>query len=185
MKSNAVPRGTPEMWNYINRLLARQGYTVSTISANLIVDSVALYKVFKGDSQSRWVKEGIARLLEKNSWTELAKEAIHAVTVNPANGDPFHLSCSAAHKYIPLTKKEKAYIRLKLLMKEESPTSIARRLGVSRQYVHQEIGFHRATRVQKEVIRILGKASWDEVVAEAREATAEEPVMAPSERRVG
>jgi DNA transposition AAA+ family ATPase len=69
---------------------------------------------------------------------------------------------------------ETLYIKLLLETKGVQPKAVAIDLGVSYHAVCEVLsGRLRSARVEAEIARILGKASWNEVVQEARRAIAD------------
>jgi hypothetical protein len=82
--------------------------------------------------------------------------------------------------------REGAYIRYALLLKDERLVFIARRLNVSHQFVvNVVLGYRRSARVEAEIVRILEKNDWNEVVMEARSAVSGKSVatLAAEEKR--
>ena len=84
-------------------------------------------------------------------------------SLNPVQ-DCLALPC----RFLP-SKQEGVYIRYQLNCRGISLADIARTFGVSAVAVHYvATGLRRSRRVEAEIARVLGKASWNEVVAEAR-----------------
>ncbi|MGP1595010.1 MAG: hypothetical protein ACTTH8_07175 [Treponema sp.] len=84
-------------------------------------------------------------------------------SLNPVQ-DCLALPC----RFLP-SKQEGVYIRYQLNCRGISLADIARTFGVSAVAVHYvATGRRRSRRVEAEIARVLGKASWNEVVAEAR-----------------
>ena len=84
-------------------------------------------------------------------------------SLNPVQ-DCLALPC----RFLP-SKQEGVYIRYQLNCRGISLADIARTFGVSAVAVHYvATGCRRSRRVEAEIARVLGKASWNEVVAEAR-----------------
>ena len=84
-------------------------------------------------------------------------------SLNPVQ-DCLALPC----RFLP-SKQEGVYIRYQLNCRGISLADIARTFGISAVAVHYvATGRRRSRRVEAEIARVLGKASWNEVVAEAR-----------------
>jgi len=72
---------------------------------------------------------------------------------------------------------EGRYIRSLVVLKGLSFKKITDILGVSRTSIHCVIyGKRRSARIESEIARILGKASWNDVVLEARSEVQKKPV---------
>ncbi len=85
---------------------------------------------------------------------------------------------SSPSKLIPVEKRlrpcgvEGHYIRYQLAVHGWSLESVRSSLNLSSGFITQVVfGHRRSARVEAEIARILGKPSWNDVVAEARKAT--------------
>ena len=79
-------------------------------------------------------------------------------------------------RYNP-SRKEGLYILYKIKDSGSGFAEIARTLNVHQSNIHKvTYGLRRAARIESEIARLLGKASWNDVVLEARSAVQEKPV---------
>ena len=79
-------------------------------------------------------------------------------------------------RYRP-TRREGLNIQYKLKTSEKSFASLGRKLGITKQSVCDVVlGKRRSARIESEIAKILGKASWNDVVLEARSAVQGKPV---------
>jgi hypothetical protein len=99
------------------------------------------------------------------------KEAILSIAPITASGKP-----NMPIRYKP-SLSEGHYIRYKTNLAGTKLAAIARNLNTDGSTVSKVIhGRRRSTRIEAEIARILGKASWNEVVLEARSEIQKKPV---------
>jgi len=73
--------------------------------------------------------------------------------------------------------QEGQYIRYRLNLSGKKLVEISRKLGLHPTCTRKVVcGLRRSSRIEAEVARILGKASWNEVVLEARSEIQKKPV---------
>lgn len=79
-------------------------------------------------------------------------------------------------RYKP-SHEEGLYIQFILKTKKQTYVRIAKSLGIAPQSVAGIVfGLRRSARIESEIARILGKASWNDVVLEARSEVQKKPV---------